>query len=93
MFNALSRNIVGCTLSAPDGCSPEAIVEKELFSSIGSKYSVVPSYFNSRYFVDCVVEVYTLILLHLQYLLSHPLSGARSALPMGVASEAMFGYL
>jgi hypothetical protein len=44
-------------------------------------------------FVNYVVEVCTLILLHLHYLLSHPLSGARSALPMGVAPEAMFGYL
>jgi hypothetical protein len=47
----------------------------------------------SLHFVDYVVEVCMLILLHLLYRLSHPLSGARSALPMGVAPEAMLVYL
>jgi hypothetical protein len=58
--NALPINIVGCALSAPDGSSPRGYSRKRLFSSIGSKYSVVHHtstrdtstlrYFNSRYF-------------------------------------------
>jgi hypothetical protein len=45
------------------------------------------------YFVDYVVEVCMVDSLHLHYSLSYLLSGARSALPMGVAPEAMVGYL
>jgi hypothetical protein len=43
------------------------------------------------YFIDYVVEVCMVDSLHLHYSLSYLLSGARSALPMGVAPEAMVG--
>jgi hypothetical protein len=47
----------------------------------------------AHYFVDYVVEVLMIDSLHLHYALPYLLSGARSALPMGVAPEAMVGYL
>jgi hypothetical protein len=41
MLYHLPRNIVGCALSAPDGSSPRGYSRKNIFSSIGSKYSVI----------------------------------------------------
>jgi hypothetical protein len=65
------KNFVGCTTSAPDGSSPEAIVEKK--SSIGSsKFSL---FHPSR---SCLFLIIS--------------SGARPALPMVVAPEAIVEY-
>jgi hypothetical protein len=47
----------------------------------------------SLHVVDYIVKVCMISFLHPRYWLSHPLSGAHSALPMGVAPEAMFEYL
>jgi hypothetical protein len=69
---------IGCATSAPDESTPEAIVEF-FYSSIGSKFLRV--HLES----STCVEIFFLVIGFL--------SGARPALPMGVAPEAMMGCL
>jgi hypothetical protein len=76
---AYACNFVGCATSAPDGSIPRGY-SGIFYSSIGSKFlQVYTSSFNlQKIFYSCY-DFYSL--------------GARSALPMGVAAEAIMGCL
>jgi hypothetical protein len=74
---------IGCTTSALDGSSPQGYGRS--ISSIGSK---VYSSFSSSFIITNTKQFRIPFLLDL-----YILSGARLVLPMGVAPEAMVGYL
>jgi hypothetical protein len=80
LFNAKSiiAIFIRCTTSAPDGSSPRGY--SRIFSSIGSKVlsSFIVTY-TKQFEIPSLVDLYIL-------------SGARLALPMGVAPEAMVGF-
>jgi hypothetical protein len=71
---------IGCTISAPDGSSPRGY--SRIFSSIGSKDIVFSS------FLLLLLLLLRLLLLLIFIFIS---LGARPALPMGVAPEAIRG--
>jgi hypothetical protein len=74
---------IGCVISTPNGSIPRGYIR--IFLSIGSKvYSSFSSSFDMTYIKQFLIP----FLLDIYISLS-----ARPALPMGVAPEAMVGYL
>jgi hypothetical protein len=89
-------NLIGCPYSAPDGSSPRGYLTLDDFLSIGCALSASDGSSPRGYCRVLVVGDRLKMLSSTNFFSpcsQQTLSGARSALPMGVAPEATFEYV